>query len=400
MIPRIAWKNILHRPLNALLSWVLLTTGVGIIAILLLLQEQIEQQMEKSIAGVDMVLGAKGSAMQLILSAVYHLDSPTGNINYQEAQRWMKHPFVGEAIPLSYGDSYKGFSILGTTTAYLDKYEVQPASGEVFKADFEVVVGANAARLLSLKVGDTFLGTHGLAEEGEKHESHPYIVTGVLAPSGTVADNLIIGNLESVWAMHHETGDEEGHTEVMPDSSREITAALIKFKAKMGFIQWPRMVAETTKMQCASPVIETNRLFSLFGTGIRGMQYAGWGIIFLAGLSVFIALYSTLKERIYEMALMRTLGASRLQLAMLVVLESLWLCLAGYVSGLVLSRVGLWIISKIIENEYHYAIPVLHFRWPQEGYLFLLTMACGLLAAMVPAWNVYRLNIAKTLAER
>ena len=403
MIPLIAWKNILHRPLNAMLSWLLLTAGVAIIAILLLLQEQMEQQMEKSIAGIDMVLGAKGSPLQLILSAVYHLDSPTGNINYAEAQRWMKHPFVAEAIPLSYGDSYKGYSILGTTQGYLEKYEAKMASGVTFQHDFEVVVGAGVAEKLRLMPNDTVLGTHGRSVQGETHEAHPYRVSGILQPTGTVVDNLIISNLESVWAMHIEQEDGDStaiNMIVSADSTREITAVLIQFRAKMGFILWPRMVAETTKMQCASPVIETNRLYSLFGIGIHGMQYVGWGIIFLAGLSVFIALFSTLKARIYELALLRILGGSRLQLAMLVLLESIWLCLAGYVSGLMLSRVGLWLVAKSIEKEYHYSLNILQFRWPQEIYLLLLTLAVGILASIVPAWNAYRLNMAKTLAEK
>lgn len=433
MILGTAWKNILHKPLNALLSWVLLTASVAIISLLLLLQDQFEQKFESSIAGVDLVLGAKGSPLQLILSSVYHIDNPTGNIDYAQAQKWMKHPFVAKAIPLAYGDSYQGFSIVGTTPEYLEKYEAAVAQGTVFQQDFEVVVGSNIARQLQIATGAEFYGTHGVSAGGEEHHAHAYRVMGILAPTGTVADNLILSNLESVWKMHeghhhdeyeedeahhdeahdkgeHHDEDEEvnGHQGEHESPSapitksanhREITAVLLKFRNPMGIVQWPRLIAQSTNMQVASPAIEVNRIFSLFGIGIQALTYLGWAIMGLSGLSVFIALYNTLKERRYELALMRAMGAGRGQLMWLVLLESLWLCLVGYVSGLLLSRFALWLISSAAEREYHFSFDQFGFRWPQEAWLLVLTLGIGVLAALIPALKAYSLNISKTLAN-
>ena len=413
MILGLAWKNILHRPLNALLSWILLTSSVTIISLLLLLQDQFEQQFESSIAGVDLVLGAKGSPLQLILSSVYHIDNPTGNIDYGEAQKWMKHPYVAQAIPLAYGDSYQGFSIVGTTPAYLEKYRATLAQGTSFQADFEVVVGSEAAQRLKVAIGTTFFGTHGVSAGGEEHRAHSYQVVGIVAPTGTVVDNLIISNIESVWKMHEghhheeESGEEHHESEEHAEEEHadtathrpEITAVLLKFRNPLGIVQWPRLVAQTTDMQVASPVVEINRIFSLFGIGIGALTYLGWAVMLLSGLSVFIALYNTLKERRYELALLRTMGAGRGQLMRLVLLESLWLCLAGFGTGILLSRIALLFISSAAEREYHFSFDQLGFKWPQEGYLLLLTLGIGLIAALLPAWKAYRLNISKTLAH-
>lgn len=444
MIAGTAWKNILHKPLNALLGWVLLTASVAIISLLLLLQGQFEQKFERSITGVDLVLGAKGSPLQLILSAVYHLDNPTGNIDYAEAQKWMKHPLVAEAIPLAYGDSYRGFPIVGTTSAYWEKYAAGVAKGRAFEKNFEVLAGAEVAQKLQLGLGAEFIGIHGNAEEGEEHHEHAYRLVGILAPTGTALDNLILSNLESVWAMHehpeeaeseakdthedreygkayvHHESDAHDHDAHDHDSEtanhthdkkttphqhesdhahREITAVLFKFRSPLAIVQWPRMVAQQTDMQLASPAVEVNRIFSLFGLGIEALTWLGWAIMGLAALSVFVALYNTLKERRYELALLRTLGGSRAQLLWLLLLESLWLCVAGFLSGILLSRLALWLISRATEQTYRFSLDQFGFQWPGEGGLLLLTVCIGLLAALLPALKAYRLDISKTLAN-
>src|SRR5690606_39378035 len=168
MITKIAWKNIWFKPLNTTLSIILLTASVAIISLLILLQQQFENKFSKNIEGVDLVKGAQGSPLQLILSAVYKLDSPTGNINYKEAEVWMKHPFVETAIPLAFGDNYLGYKIVGTTPDYITKFDGTFAQGEAFKEDFQVVVGAKIAQNLSLKIGDEFFGTHGDSKESEQ----------------------------------------------------------------------------------------------------------------------------------------------------------------------------------------------------------------------------------------
>ena len=196
-----------------------------------------------------MVLGAKGSPLQMILSAVYHIDAPTGNIKLAQAQAWMKHPFVESAIPLAYGDSYKGYSVLGTTHDYINKYQAVLQQGKLNENDFEVVVGSTAAGILQLKVNDRFYGNHG-DQNGETHNAHAYVVTGILKPSGSVIDNLIVSNVASVWKMHDEgdNEDEQESNQGQEDESKqqEITAVLLKFRNPMGQVQFPYLINTNT----------------------------------------------------------------------------------------------------------------------------------------------------------
>ena len=417
MIAKLAWRNIWFKPLNTLLSIILLSSSVAIITVLILLQKQFEEKFSSNIDGVDLVLGAQGSPMQLILSSVYHIDNPTGNISYDSAKVWMNHPFIEKAIPLAFGDNYRGFKIVGTNADYLDKYNAKISKGKLFNKNFEVVVGSEVAQKLKLKIGDTFHGTHGDAEEGEVHEHIDYKITGIASPTGSVIDNLILSNIPSVWQMHgnhedenpahgeeghvHEEGEHEHHEEdiTLNEPNMEITAVLLKFRNKMGIVMWPRIIAQNTKMQAASPAIEINRLFSLFGIGLKALEYLAYAIMLISGISIFIALYNRLKERKYEFALLRINGASRLQLLSLIMIESLILCIVGFIFGTVFGRLALGFISNSAEDDFKMAFNPMEIVWEKESMLLIATVVVGIIAALIPAIKAYQLNISKTLAN-
>ena len=150
---QISWKNIINKPLNATLSLVLFALGVGLISLLFLLNQQIEEKFDKNLAGIDLVVGAKGSPLQLILSSMYHIDAPTGNISLKAARPFLnpKHPLIGMAIPISLGDNYKGHRIVGTTPKILELYDnVQIEQGRIWENVFEVVIGKVVAEKLDL----------------------------------------------------------------------------------------------------------------------------------------------------------------------------------------------------------------------------------------------------------
>ncbi len=430
MIAKLAWRNIWFKPLNTLLSIILLASSVAIITVLILLQKQFEEKFSSNIDGVDLVLGAQGSPMQLILSSVYHIDNPTGNISNDSAKVWMNHPFIEKAIPLAFGDNYRGFKIVGTNSDYLEKYKAKIAKGKLFDKNFEVVVGSEVAQKLNLKVGDTFFGSHGDAAEGEVHDHYAYKISGIASPTGTVIDNLILCNIPSVWQMHgtHEEDaenpeqsstepsrseeDEHIHTEAcnhdhaqhetdmtLNEPNMEITAVLLKFRNKMGIVMWPRIIAQNTKMQAASPAIEINRLFSLFGIGLKALEYLAYAIMLISGISIFIALYNRLKERKYEFALMRINGASRWQLLSLIMIESLILCFVGFLFGTIFGRFALGFISNSAEDDFKMTFNPIEIVWQKETMLLVATLIVGIIAALIPAIKAYQLNISKTLAN-
>jgi len=416
MITKLAWKNIWFKPLNTVLSVFLLTSSVAIITTLILVEKQFEEKFSSNIENVDLVLGAQGSPLQLILSSVYQVDTPPGNISYDSAKVWMNHPFVEKAIPLAFGDNYRGYKILGTTTDYLAKYNAKVIDGVLFEKNFEVVVGSEIAKKLNLQVGEEFFGSHGDAEEGEVHENYAYKVVGIASKTGKVVDNLIICTIPTVWQMHHQHKEkpphgEEGHVHepdehehveadlTIDEPNMEITAVLLKIRNQMAKLTWQRVIPQNTKMQAVSPAFEVNRLFGLFGIGVTALQYLAYGIMMISGISIFIALYTTLKERESEFALLRVNGARRFQLLKIVMMESLLLCVVGFVFGSILGRVALSMLSNASEADFKMSFDPYTFLWQKEGVLLVVTLLVGCIAALIPAIKAYNLNISKTLAN-
>jgi putative ABC transport system permease protein len=398
MLIKIAWKNLIDKKLNSFLCILLMALGIGLISLLVILSKQFEEKFTKNISGIDMVVGAKGSPLQLILSSVYQVDNPTGNIPLNQVNALKKNPLVKEVIPMSMGDNYKGYRIVGTNESYLEHFKVEFVEGHLFVENLEVVLGAITAENLGLKIGDDFHSAHGLDAEGETHDHDHFEVVGILKFNNSVVDNLILTSLNSVWAVHGHSSVDSSSTTNDPESDKQITSALVKFRSPMGMMTIPRNINENSVMQAALPSIEVNRLFELLGVGVSTLRALALAIMLISGISVFVSLYNSLKERRYEMALMLSMGASRVQLFGMLLLEGLFLGVVGYVIGLTVSRLGIWLVSKQVAESYHFDISQVSFQ-PEEGWLFLTAIGIGLLAAAIPSLGVYRLNISETLAD-
>lgn len=390
---KVSWKNIRHKPLNTTLSLLLLAFGVGIISLLLLVEVQLKAQFERNIKNIDMVLGAKGSPMQLILSSVYQVDAPTGNINFAEARRVTKSPYVDKAIPLAYGDNFKSFRIVGTTPDYAEHYGVKPESGKLWSEKFEATIGHKVARQEDLEIGDTFYSAHGLEDTTDVHKDKAFTVVGILEPSGTVVDQLVLTDIASIWGVH-----EKGET---PDSTRaanrEITAMFLKLRNKMALFSIPRQL-EDSKIQAVLPSVEINRLNEGFGIGIGTLRVIAIAIMALSFISVFISLYNSLRERKYELALMRSMGGTRSTLFRLILQEGLLLAVIGFMLGVIFSRIGLLILSNYMSESFHYSIDKIGFV-SGEYWMLIITIFVGILASLLPAYRAMKLDIAKTLSD-
>ncbi|MDH5399107.1 MAG: ABC transporter permease [Cyclobacteriaceae bacterium] len=406
---RISWKYISARPLNTLLNVFLFGLGVSIIVSLMLFAHQLENKLEKNISGIDLVVGAKGSPLQLILCNIFHLDFPTGNIPLAEAEKLAGTRFVKEAIPLALGDSHRGFRIVGTNKKYPALYGATLAQGVWWTKEMEVVVGANVARQMGWAPGDTFEGQHGLDAAGGHHEDQPYRVVGVMDPTGTAPDNLILTSVPGVWAVHGE-GERtdsivaEKPSRLIPgillaeNESREITSLLIQYRNPMAVIQLPRIVNTQTPMQAASPAFETARLFSLLGSGLKVAHGLAYVIVFVAALSVFIALYNSMKDRRYDLAIMRAMGASRIKLFNSVVLEGMIISILGGTLGVLMGHGILEVIGLQLEEARKSGITGL-FWINAELWIAAGALAIGGLSALIPALHVMRVDISKVLAE-
>ncbi len=393
MFIKIVLSKIWHKRLSSFLCILLMAIGVAIISLISNLSRELEKNFSENISGIDMVVGAKGSPLQLILSSVFHLDAPTGNISLEEVNSLVKNnPQVKTFIPLSYGDNYAGYRIVGSTEDLLKQYKAEILQGKEYTKPMEVVIGNKVAKNLGLKLEDLFTSSHGLDKDGEHHDEEEYKVVGILKPNGSVLDKLIICNLESIWDIHHHEGEEE------TEEHHEITAALVNFKSPMGMMTMPRLINENSTMQAALPAIEINRLLTLFDDGIKILGYLAYLIVIVAGISVFISLYNSLKDERGEKALMITLGASRFKVFSLLLAEGIMLSIIGYLVGIVISRLALFIIQRLLSTAY-----LADFNFTglskSEIYLFLLALLIGLLSAALPSLGIFKINLSKTMAE-
>ncbi|RZL48702.1 MAG: FtsX-like permease family protein [Pedobacter sp.] len=394
---KISWKSLWSKPLSASLNIMLIAFGTGILTILLLASTQIEDKLTNNSKDIDLVVGAKGSPLQLILSSIYYIDFPTGNIPLKEANELAHNPYVKRATPLALGDNYNGVRIVGTDSNFISLYGLKTQSGKFWKADLEATIGENVANEQKLKVGDTFFGAHGLTENKDQHKDHAYKVTGILARQRNVTDNLILTNIASVWKMHEE--EMEDGKGKMDDEilDREITSLLIQYRSPMSVAMFPRMVNQMTSLQSASPAMESTRLFSLIGVGVDTLQWFAVLIMLIAAISVFVNLYNSLKERNYDLAIMRTLGASRTKLFIIVILEGLILTIAGTILGIALGHLVLELISGYQDSSQAKLSGTIFFT--SELYLLLAGLGIGIFASIIPALQAYRSNISKILAK-
>jgi len=382
------------RPLNTALSVLLLALGVATIVLLLLVVGQAEERMQRDARGIDLVVGAKGSPMQLMLSGIYHLDAPTGNIPLSSAAALSKNRMVKRAIPLALGDSWKGHRIVGAGREYAEHYGASLSAGRFYEKPMEAVLGAEVAARSGAGVGATFKGAHGLGGEGDEHED-AYTVVGILANSNSVVDRLVLTSIESVWEIHEEHGPGRNPPK---DEAREVTVVLVQYASPLAAATLPRQINSQSDLQAASPAYETARLFSIVGVGIDALRGFAAVLILAAGLSVFIALYSALEERRYELAVMRTLGASPGKLFGLLIGEAFVLSLLGVVLGLLLGHGLASMLGAWLERRQHYPVTGLEWR-PEELWVAGIALGVGVVAAIVPAWRAYRTDVSRTLAQ-
>jgi len=366
------------------------------VSLMMLAERQMTEQFERNIKDIDLVLGAKGSPLQLILANVYHIDAPTGNISLAAADKIMRNPYIESGIPLAYGDNFHGYRIVGTNESYPDHYSVELSKGRLWETPFEVTLGAIVAEKSGLQVGDHFFSAHGLTDGTDVHEDKAFTVVGIFKRSNSVIDKLLLTNIETIWGVHAEHENSELSEEELY-ASREITAVLLKKRNPMAILTIPNLLKETN-MQVALPAIEINRLNQQFGIGAATLRAIAMLIMALSFASIFISVFENMQARRFELALMRTMGGTPATLYKLLLLEGGLLSLGGVALGLIVSRVGLFVLASAIEDKFQYDLGDLGVL-PAEIYLALGATFVGLLAAALPAFKTLRMDISKTLSN-
>jgi putative ABC transport system permease protein len=391
----LAW--IRARPLMSVLSLLLVSLGVGTVVLVSLVSEQLEDRAQRDAAGIDLVVGARGSALQLVLAGVYHLDVPPGNIPWRVKDEIEALPMVGAVLPVALGDNFRGFRIVGSQAALVDWFGARLEQGERFDQPMQVVVGAQVARETGLTLGARFAGQHGLSADGPAHGDAIYTVRGVLAPTASVVDRLILTSVESIWQVHEgEPADDAERAQL--EAEREITLLLLRYASPLAAVTVPRSINAAGRWLAASPSFESARLMGLLGVGVDTLRGLGVLILLMAGASVFVALLQALSERRRELALLRLLGARPRALVGLLMLEGLLLTAPGAILGALAAHLALALVGQVAVSGVGLPLQAWMLTATECG-VVVGAMALGIVAALWPAWRVTRLPLADTLAS-
>ncbi|MCK0070620.1 ABC transporter permease [Kordiimonas laminariae] len=417
LIFKLTLANMLHRPLSTFLTMATLAAAVALMSLLIQIREHTAYRLKQDIADVDLVVGAKGSPLQLVLSSLLHIDIPTGNIPLTDAQTIMKHPYVSETLPLALGDSFRRFRVVGTTPNIMEFYDARLASGEIWHEAQQVVIGSSVHKALKMNLGQKFYSSHGLSSSGTneaQHQHAPYEVIGIMEPTYSILDRLILTSIDSIWLAHgeeahdtleeHSEHEDEAHhhekdilSQPVPDlqsidpTGLEITALLIRYKSPIAAVHMPRMVNSTPGLQAAAPAIEITRLFDLT-TGIsETIQAVAIILTVIGGVSIFITVSHSSAAGLYDMALMRAVGASSTFTISQRLLEGLLIAITSAVIGVSLAHLLLLVLHETYAPAAVFGLTGMRLYSTELG-LIIGAVLTGAAASLWPALTAYRVD--------
>ena len=374
-----------------MMSILLMILGVTIITLSVLVNQITKNTFTKNNPNLDVVVGAKGSPLQLVLSSIHHIDIPTGNISYKNAKKIMKHPAIKFGVPISLGDNFQNYRIVGTDKKFLKLYDAELEIGSMWEKPMQSVIGSNVANFTKLKIDKFFVGSHGLIDTGDIHSEQPYKVVGILKKTGTILDNLIITSLDSVWNLHSNQND------ILKNSdSLEVTALLLKYKNKTSVFSFPRLINKNTSMQAASPNLEISKLFKLTGEAHKIINYLSIIIVSLSFAGILFTLLNNINERKYDLAILRTLGFTRKRIFSIILIEGMTISILGSFIGLILGGIVYKCIEffsllgrNIVTGQLDFIYEILT--------IWFVILIISFLTCLIPCIKVYKQNIRNTL---
>ena len=374
-----------------MMSTLLMILGVTIITLSVLVNQITKNTFTKNNPDLDVVVGAKGSPLQLVLSSIHHIDIPTGNISYKNAKKIMKHPAIKFGVPISLGDNFQNYRIVGTDKKFLKLYDAELEIGSMWEKPMQSIIGSNVANFTQLKIDKFFVGSHGLIDTGDIHSEQPYKVVGILKKTGTILDNLIITSLDSVWNLHSNQND------ILKNSdSLEVTALLLKYKNKTSVFSFPRLINKNTNMQAASPNLEISKLFKLTGEAHKIINYLSIIIVSLSFAGILFTLLNNINERKYDLAILRTLGFTRERIFSIILIEGMTISILGSFIGLILGGIVYKCIEffsllgrNIVTGQLDFIYEILT--------IWFVILIISFLTCLIPGIKVYKQNIRNTL---
>jgi putative ABC transport system permease protein len=446
---KIVIKNMRQRALATWLTGASVMLGVALAVAILLIKQGVQQRFEQGTLGYEMVVGAKGSPLQLVLNVVYNLDISPGNISWKLFEQLRNDKRVKLAVPFSVGDNYHGFRIVGTTDAFFKDFEFEPgrkpelAAGRIFnfredalrsafqeaaerarereakergeevkpapepahvEHPFEAVVGSTVAEQTGLAVGQTFIAAHGVqpSAEAKEHTENPWTVVGILQPTHTAVDRAIYINLDSFYHIEgHElrgpTGPEKPEEKDNDPDPGQVSSIVLKLRSPITAFGLYRELNDREDAMAAFPAAEIRKLFDIVGNIDRLLLAQAILILIVAGVAIAVSIYNSMSERRREIAILRALGARRVTIFSIVLLEAVIICLFGAAAGLVGGHVVVGLANGALYKASGFVIPAFHIQ-PLEWYILGVAVILGAVAGLGPALGAYRTDVAKNLA--
>ena len=414
---------------STILAVLLTTFGISISIILVQFENHVKTRLNNDGKKIDIVVGAKGSPLQIVLSSIYHIDLPTGNIPYSSLKTISEDPLVDKVIPLALGDNWKNNRIVGTTYEYLEHYSAKLDKGRSWQKEFEVVAGSS----VKINLNQEISGSHGLVESNNRHDHGKYRVVGILKPTGTVLDRLLLTSLTSVLQIHgqdiedneknhhehdkhehekhehdkheHKTDNHDHNSEQKSNSVNnnqdfiepEITSLLITTKSPIANINLPRSINKQTQLQAANPAFEITRLSAMLGIGSKSFKLLSIIIMLIAVLSIFTGLASNFENRLRDLAILRAIGYSKTRVFKIISLEGIIIVIFGIIIGLCSSFLVFNLLVDIIaplnnsNAKFNFSIDIV--------IIICLVFLAGLFAAFFPAYKGSKVSVAKQLTQ-
>ncbi|EGQ8035220.1 ABC transporter permease [Vibrio parahaemolyticus] len=413
---KLAWKSLMNRKATAVLT--IMTVAISVI--LLLGVERIRTQAKDSfantISGTDLIVGGRSGQVNLLLYSVFRIGNATNNIDWKSYQEFSQHRAVDWAIPISLGDSHKGFRVMGTNHSYFEHYKYgskQPltfAKGKEFNGLFETVLGSDVAKQLGYQIGSEIIIAHGISDVGfSRHDKLPFKVVGILAPTGTPVDKTVHVSLEAIEAIHvgWESGARLGPT---PDAKvlqerdfqpKQITAMLVGLKSRIQTFALQRQINNYPKepLSAIMPGVALHELWGMMSVAEQALMAVS-GFVVIAGLlGMLSSLLTSLQERRREMAILRAMGARPRHVFSLLISEASLLTAAGIVTGVL----GLYAILALLQPliQQHYGINLTLSTLSAYEWMLLSFVQCaGIVIGFIPAFRAYRQSLSDGMTIR
>jgi putative ABC transport system permease protein len=415
----LAYQSLKNRQLTSALT----VLSIALSVTLLLAVEQVRvgarESFANTISQTDLIVGARGGALQLLLYAVFRIGTATNNVSYESYEHFRSHPAVDWTIPYSLGDSHRGYRVVGTTADFYTRYRYQRdrpiefADGRPPAGIFEVALGSDVAAELRYRLGDGVVITHGITH-GEgllKHEDKPFTVVGILRRTATPVDRSLYITLQGMEAIHLDwsegappmPGEEIPAWKIRPEeiTIKQITAFLLRAKSRIDTLRLQREVNtfEDEALMAIIPGVALSELWRTIGYAEEALRVVSIFVIVVGLLGMLVSLYTSLAERRREMAVLRAVGAGPARIIFLLVLESGMLSLAGVVGGVLLMYALAFASQPLIERHFGLFMPIQALT--ATGYLYLLAvLVAGIVIGFIPAIKAYRNSLADGLTVR